>query len=83
MKALDAIIAIINKSEMSAREISRSIGRHPNFVTNTLARGSVPKADTLAMIADACRYDLVLVSRDDDDDLTISPPGKDDDLTIS
>ena len=80
MEALDAIKAMIDRSNASASDISRSMGRNWNFISNTLNRGSVPKADTLALIADACDYDLVLMSRSDGYDFVIAPHGKEDEI---
>jgi hypothetical protein len=40
--------------------VSKDIGRGSSFVGSILSRGSVPKADTLARIAEACGYELVL-----------------------
>ena len=40
--------------------VSRDIGRGSSFVGSILSRGSVPKADTLARIAEACGYEVVL-----------------------
>ena len=40
--------------------VSRDIERASSFVGSILSRGSVPKADTLARIAEACGYEVVL-----------------------
>lgn len=73
MKSNKALRHIIEKSGLSHRAIAERLDKTPSYVSVTLARGSVPKADTYANIADACGYDLKLVSRDGDEEILIDP----------
>ena len=72
MNADQAINQMIESSGKSRRRVSQDIGRHPNFITVTLNKGSVPRADTLAAIAGATGYELVL--RGNGDEIVIDPP---------
>lgn len=61
IKALNTIIAHSGKAK---EQISREMGRNPNFLGVTTSRGSIPRTDTFCTIADTCGYDLLLVKRD-------------------
>lgn len=67
-----AINTMLDKSGMSRRKVSSAIGRHPNFLTVTLQKESIPRVDTLAALANAMGYELVL--RGHGDEIVIDPP---------
>ena len=54
MKTTDALRKIVKDSNKSAIQISREIGRRPNYVSSLLHSGSVPSCETFASIAAAC-----------------------------
>ncbi len=57
----DAIRHMCEVSGKGSTIVSKDIGRVSSFVGTILSRGSVPKADTLAEIAEACGYQLALI----------------------
>lgn len=57
----DAIRHMCDKAGKGTTVVSKDIGRGSSFVGSILSRGSVPKADTLAEIAEACGYELALI----------------------
>jgi len=73
MEALKAINTVIAKSGKSKMQVARDMGKSDYYVTALTGRGSVPKADTLALIAEACGYCLQLVSDDGKETITIDP----------
>ena len=60
MKTTDALRKIVKDSNKSAIQISREIGRRPNYVSSLL--GSVPSCETFASIAAACGAELHVVT---------------------
>lgn len=64
MNANNAMRAMIEASGKSGRQVAREIGRSESFVSSTLAQGVCPRADTLAMVAEACGYKIVIVPKD-------------------
>lgn len=64
MNASDAMRKMIETSGKSGRQVAREIGRSDSFVSSTLAQGVCPRADTLAKVANACGYELVIVPAD-------------------
>lgn len=74
MKPRDALTLIVNNSGMSMRALSFSIGRSENFVFQTIKNKSVQKVDTMALIADAAGYDLLLRNRKTGSEIIIDPP---------
>ena len=57
----EAIRHMCEVSGKGSTIVSKDIGRVSSFVGTILSRGSVPKADTLAEIAEACGYQLALI----------------------
>ena len=47
----------------SGRQVAREIGRSESFVSSSLAQGVCPRVDTLARVAHACGYELVLIPK--------------------
>ena len=64
MNANDAMRAMIESSGKSGRQVAREIGRSESFVSSTLAQGVCPRTDTLARVAEACGYKIVIVPQD-------------------
>lgn len=60
MNTSDAIREMCRSCNKGTTEVSISIGRSGSYVGNMLSRGSTPRADTLALIAEACGYRLIL-----------------------
>lgn len=56
MEAKRVLRAMVEHSGKSKADISRAMGRSDNYIGVTLAKGTVPQADTLARIAKACGY---------------------------
>lgn len=52
---------LCNRSGRSRSNISAAIGRDPHYLTSVINRGSVCRADTLAMICEECGYHLAIV----------------------
>lgn len=72
MDTHEAIRAMMEGSRISGRALSVAMGKHPNFVSSTLTKGSVPRVDTLARMADVMGYRLVLEGRGER--IPIDPP---------
>lgn len=65
MKTTEALRAVVRASGKSAIQISREIGRQPNYVSSLLHSGSVPSCETFASIAAACGASLQVVLDDE------------------
>ena len=63
MNASEAMRLIIEASGKSGRQVAREIGRSESFVSSSLAQGVCPRVDTLARVAHACGYELVLIPK--------------------
>ena len=61
--ASEAMRLIIESSGKSGRQVAREIGRSESFISSSLAQGVCPRADTLARVARACGYELVLIPK--------------------
>lgn len=77
MDVLSALKKAITHSGISNYDLSKALGKTPAYVSVIFSRGSVPKTDTFAKIADAAGYDLLLRSRDDEIEIVIDPPFED------
>ncbi len=75
MNASEAMRLIIEASGKSGRQVAREIGRSESFVSSSLAQGVCPRADTLARVARACGYELVLIPKPRADGLTDASSG--------
>lgn len=82
MKAQDALREAISSSGKSQAGISKSIGKTRNYVnalvTQADATGGTLECGTVAGIANACDYALVLIPRGTEPpgSLVIDPPAK-------
>ncbi|NPD30537.1 hypothetical protein HLV37_01395 [Eggerthellaceae bacterium zg-1084] len=66
MNIRECIQLMIDRSGMSARALSTSIGRSPGFITNSLSQNASMRFDTFAAIASATGYRVMLVGRDEE-----------------
>lgn len=73
MDAYDAVTKMLNEDDRTRAAISVAMGRGPGYLNVIVGRRSVPKADTLARIADTCGYDLLLRRRDSEEEIRIEP----------
>ena len=69
MKATEALRRMVRNSGKTALQISKEIGRKPNYVSSLLHRGSTPTVETFASIAAACGAKLRLELPDETLDL--------------
>lgn len=76
MQAYEALLRIVNEKGPKAKT-SVAMGRHPHYLTSTLQRKSVPRADIYAEILDACECDLLIRRRSDSSEIVIEPNGRD------
>ena len=74
MDATEAMRLIIEASGKSGRQVAREIGRSDSFVSSSLAQGVCPRADTLARVAHACGYELILIPKHEADKLQSMGP---------
>jgi hypothetical protein len=72
MKEREAIERMMQRSRYNASQLSVAMGRNRNFIGSTFAKGSIPRVDTLAKMADIMGYKVVLES--DGDRIEIDPP---------
>lgn len=61
---------LVADSGDSMREISRRIGQSDTYVASIVGRGSTPRADTLARIANACGFRIVATNGTNEYELT-------------
>lgn len=67
MDAPAAIARIVEKSQRTATDVSRSMGKNRNYVAVLEKQQSVPKMDTFCRLAHECGYRVLVVSDDADD----------------
>ncbi len=60
MKPNEVMRALVDTYPEGQRALSRKLGRSPGWFSPTLTRGSVPRLDTVAAVADACGYEVVV-----------------------
>lgn len=60
MDTTDCIRHIVEQSGKSGIKISNAIGRSDYFISTTVSKGSDVGCSTMAAIADACGYELIL-----------------------
>lgn len=71
MDTVESVRLMIERAGVTPYRVAVDMGRAPTYVSSMLRRGSVPSADLLAQIADACGYDLRLIARDGLDSITV------------
>lgn len=57
---------MIEQSGLSARKVSTEIGRHPNYLGATLAKGSDVGIANVARIAEKTGYEVILKGHDEE-----------------
>ena len=65
MKAIDAIKTAANYACVPITHIGRAMGKRDNYVSVAANKGTDPKASTVAAMAQACGYALVLLPQSD------------------
>ena len=63
MKAMDALQSAARSADMPTTHIGPAMGKGANYFSAVKSRGSVPRCDTMAAMAEACGYRLALVPR--------------------
>jgi len=63
MQVTDAIREITLESGKTHRELAEKMGKAHAYVSAIISKGTDPKTGTMAELANACGYDLVLVNR--------------------
>lgn len=78
MNVEQAIRKAADTAGKSLNAVSREVGKNDNYLSVTFGRGSVPKADTLAQLANACGYHLALLPAGTDAPgaIVIDPPAE-------
>lgn len=71
METDECIRHMIEKTGMSARQVSREMSNGENFISVALHRKSDVRAGTLARIAGTMGYRLVLVNEDGTDEVVV------------
>lgn len=74
MNANEVLRFLTGDSPISMRVASARMGRSKTFLATTRQRGTAPRIDTMAAIADVYGYDLLLRNRADGDEVIIDPP---------
>lgn len=75
MQVNDAIDQMLDTSGMTKAGVSAALGKHRNYLSSTIYQGATPKIDTLANMAAAMGYKLVLVGHGEEIEIdpTIEP----------
>ena len=60
MQTSDAIRHMCESTGGGPVTVSKSMGKARTYISAMLSRGTVPRADTLSLIAQSCGYKLVL-----------------------
>ena len=76
MNTPNLIRQAVSQADISMISASRAMGKNDNYFASVVARGSTPKADTLAAMLGVCGYSLAAVPNASlpDDALVIDPP---------
>ena len=77
---VDSVIrALIDRSPMSGRAVSRAMGKADTWARNSSRPGRNPKLGTVARVADLAGVDVVLVDRETGERLgVVDPPPRED-----
>lgn len=78
MDVFDTIRSMMNSSGLSFRKLGDLINRKGGYISSIIFKRQVPSVSVLAMIANACGYDLLVRRRDDSSEIIIDPPTNDD-----
>ncbi|MEG2934552.1 MAG: helix-turn-helix transcriptional regulator [Gordonibacter sp.] len=76
MQTYEALRQAARLGGLSLNKVSRALGKPESYISSAISRGSVPRCDTMARMADVCGYSLALLPRDKvpPDALVIDPP---------
>lgn len=74
MQAYEVLRELLKTSTLSARAISRKIGRSENYLAVLLAKKYDPLTTTMTRILDVMDCDLLVRSRTNGREYTIAPP---------
>lgn len=76
MNTQSLIREAVASADISMIGASRAMGKNDNYFASVVARGSTPKADTLAAMLEVCGYSLAAIPHADvpDTALVIDPP---------
>ncbi len=69
----EVITEMLSREKVSQVEFSKRLGNSKNFTSAILAQKREPKTQTMARYCDILGYDLIVRSRTDDTEFTISP----------
>lgn len=61
MEAYQALKEAAKASDIPLYRIGRELGKPDAYVNSAISRGSVPRCDTMAMMAKVCGYELAIV----------------------
>lgn len=65
MDAYSALREAASRADVPLRQIGRAMDKPDNYVNSAMSRGSVPRCDTMAKMAEVCGHELALVPSDD------------------
>lgn len=65
MDAYEALREAGERSGVPMYKIGRALGKTDSYVSNGIARGSSPRCDTMAKMAEVCGHSLALVPHED------------------
>lgn len=77
MQPKEFVRVLVDAAGMTPWTVSKAIGGRGQQLDTMIRRGSAPRLDTAARVADACGYDLVAVSRETGERLRVEPPTSD------
>lgn len=72
MQALEAAREMMRREGRTMYRVSVDMGQKPSYVQSAMRRHGIG-APTLALIADACGYDLALIPREGGEPIRIDP----------
>lgn len=75
MDAFEALQKAGDAKGITMYRVSKALGKPNSYISNSKSRGSSPKCDTMASMAEVCGYSLALIPSDNvpDDALVIDP----------
>lgn len=73
MNAHDVVEELVRDTGETHRRVSVRMGYGSTYLKGFIYERRIPRIDTLAKIADACGYDLLLRRRIDDYEIPIDP----------
>lgn len=74
MQVNEVISVMLSHCPKSQEAVSIELGRAKSWASVVKSSSRIPRLDTVTDIADACGYDVQLVSRDTGAAITVTPP---------